>query len=124
MNDVDPLEPVSRNVPLQRAAGICFLLILTSGSVFHTVFSAYRECLTLILLLFFAALFLSNRDLITWWKTVLMGLLLGLAILTYYPLVFLPPFLLILSAGLAWVGVAIPVNSRLEAGKASVPSSR
>jgi 4-amino-4-deoxy-L-arabinose transferase-like glycosyltransferase len=77
-----------------RAAGITFLLLLTSGSVFHTIFSAYRENLTLSLLLFFGALFLSSEYRRAWWKIVAMGLLFGAAILTYYPLIFFPPVLL------------------------------
>lgn len=78
-----------------RAAGICFVLLLTSGSVMHTVFSAYRECLALILLLFFSATFLSSREQPTTPKTIFQGLLLGLVILTYYPFMFFPPLLLV-----------------------------
>lgn len=76
-----------------RAAGIAFVLILTSGSVLHTVFSAYRECLALSLLMLFSALFLSSER--AFWKTVLMGLLLGFLILVQYSFVFFPPLLLI-----------------------------
>lgn len=75
-----------------RAAGITFLLILTSGSVLHTVFSAYRECLIMSLLLVFAGLWLRETTVRT---SVLMGLVLGLVILTYYSFVFLPLFLLV-----------------------------
>jgi 4-amino-4-deoxy-L-arabinose transferase-like glycosyltransferase len=77
-----------------RAAGIAFLLLLTSGSVFHTVFSAYRECLALSLLLAFSGLFLSSARSGALSKAVLMGIVLGLAVLTYYPFLFFPPFLL------------------------------
>jgi hypothetical protein len=55
----------------QRVAGICFLLLLTSGSVFHSIFSAYRECLALVLLLLFSALILANDFKSAWWKTML-----------------------------------------------------
>lgn len=79
-----------------RAAGITFLLILTSGSVLHTVFSAYRECLVMSLLLVFAGLWLSDDR--SYPTSVLMGLLLGLVILAYYSFVFLPLFLLV-----AWI---------------------
>jgi len=79
----------------QRAAGICFILLLTSGSVFHTVFSAYRECLALSLLLIFCGLFLSSERSHAPWKTVLMGILFGYLILTYYPFIFFPPALLL-----------------------------
>jgi 4-amino-4-deoxy-L-arabinose transferase-like glycosyltransferase len=78
----------------QRVAGICFLLLLTSGSVFHSIFSAYRECLALVLLLLFSALILANDFKSAWWKTMLAGLLFGALILTYYPFVFFPPVLL------------------------------
>lgn len=79
-----------------RAAGICFLLLLTSGSVLHTVFSAYRECLALSLLMIFAALFLSSEKSSAWWKAILMGLVLGALILTYYSFIFFPPALFLL----------------------------
>lgn len=76
-----------------RAAGICFLILLTSGSVLHTVFSAYRECLILSLLLFFSGLYLQygKRPVV---ESMVMGLLLGLVILGYYSFVFFPVFLL------------------------------
>ncbi len=76
-----------------RAAGITFLLILTSGSVLHTVFSAYRECLVMSLLLLFAGLWI--QDMRTFRVSVLMGLLLGLVILAYFSFVLLPIFLLV-----------------------------
>jgi len=79
----------------QRAAGICFLLLLTSGSVFHTVFSAYRECLALSLLMIFSGLFLSCGRSCGWWKSVFMGLIFGCVILTYYSFIFFPPVLLL-----------------------------
>ncbi len=77
-----------------RAAGLCFLLLLSSGSVFHTIFSAYRECLALSLLMLFSGLFFSSEIARAWWKNVLMGLLFGFLILTYYPFIFFPPVLL------------------------------
>lgn len=77
-----------------KAAGMCFLLLLTSGSVFHTIFSAYRECLVLTLFLCFGAAYLSTRTKSSWIMTILMGILLGYIILTYYSFVFLPLFLI------------------------------
>lgn len=77
-----------------RIAGICFVLLLTSGSVFHTIFSAYRECLALILLMTFVGLSLSS-DRSACWKPILMGLVLGLLILTSYAFIFLPIALVI-----------------------------
>jgi 4-amino-4-deoxy-L-arabinose transferase-like glycosyltransferase len=78
----------------ERAAGICFLLLLTSGSIFHTIFSAYRECLALSLLMIFSGLFLSSEISRAWRKTLLMGVVFGSIILTYYPFIFFPPALL------------------------------
>lgn len=75
------------------AAGLCFVLLLTSGSMFHTVFSAYRECLALILLLTFSGLYLSGARRSALWKTLVMGIVFGLLILTYYPFIFFPPLL-------------------------------
>lgn len=77
----------------ERAAGIAFFLILISGSVLHTVFSAYRECLLQSLLLIFTGYAIRRND-DPAWVPMLMGLLLGLIILTYYSFVFLPIFLL------------------------------
>lgn len=82
----------------QRVAGICFVLLLTSGSVFHTIFSGYRECLALILLMTFAALSLSSGHRPAPWKTVLMGLVLGAVILISYAFVFLP-----IALAIVWV---------------------
>lgn len=76
----------------ERAAGICFLLLLTSGSVLHGVFSAYRECLALTLMLLFAALWLHARGRNASLRTgAALGALLGAAILTYYSFFFFPP---------------------------------
>lgn len=77
----------------ERAAGISFVLLLTSGSVMHTVFSAYRECLVLSFFLCFVATYFSSRRLPVLWKTVLMGILLGLIMWSYYSFIFLPLFL-------------------------------
>jgi len=75
-----------------RAAGISFLLLLSSGSVFHTIISAYRECLALTLLLIFSGVWLGEkRGILT---SALLGLILGLVILTYYSFVFFPAFLI------------------------------
>ncbi|MBP7113899.1 MAG: glycosyltransferase family 39 protein [Candidatus Peribacteraceae bacterium] len=76
-----------------RAAGICFLLLLVSGSVFHAIFSAYRECLALSLLLLFSGFFLSYERKRAWWKAIIMGIIFGFLILTYYPFIFFPPVL-------------------------------
>lgn len=77
-----------------RAAGITFLLLLTSGSVLHTVFSAYRESLVLSLLLLFSAVYVrrSQRPAL---DAVLLGLFFGLVVLTYYSFIFFPFFLLV-----------------------------
>ncbi len=94
-----------------RVAGICFLLLLTSGSVFHTIFSAYRECLALVLLMTFAVISLSQAgthsthsihsgqagsvQVPATEKIILMGLVLGFLILTSYAFIFLPVALVI-----------------------------
>lgn len=78
----------------ERSAGIAFVLLLTSGSVIHTVFSAYRECLVLSFFLCFVAMYFSSRRLPAVWKSMLMGVLLGLIIWSYYSFIFLPLFLI------------------------------
>lgn len=78
----------------QTAAGLCFLLIVSSGSVLHTVFSAYRECFVLSLLLLFSGLYLQPGSRDSSVASVLMGAILGIVILTYYSFVFFPLFLL------------------------------
>ncbi len=80
----------------RRIAVVTFLLLLLSGSVVHTIFLAYRECLALILLLTFSGVFLEHRHRPAWWKVVLMGLLFGALILTYYTFIFFPPVFLLL----------------------------
>lgn len=74
-----------------RAAGITFIILLTSGSVMHTVFSAYRECLVLSLLLLFSAVYLRRSASVVL-DTILMGVLFALVLLTYYSFVFFPLF--------------------------------
>lgn len=82
-----------------RAAGLCWVLLLTSGSALHAVFSAYRECLALVLLMGFATLWVSSRGgKHTSWMAVSMGLALGCAILTYSSFVLFP-----LAAAALWV---------------------
>lgn len=74
-------------------AMICFVLILSSGSILHTVFSAYRECLALVLMMGCATLWMRNADArvsLQYWYDVALGVILGLAILTYYSFVLLP----------------------------------
>lgn len=91
-------------ITTSRVAGITFLLILTSGSVLHTVFSAYRECLALSLLLVFSGVYLHTQPRSSLTLSVLLGVLLGLVILTYYTFIFFPLFLLV-----AWVRDRRPV---------------
>jgi hypothetical protein len=78
-----------------RVAGICFVLLCTSGSVFHSVISAYRECMALSMLMTFCGLLLWNGRELRWWRTAVMGALLGGLILLYYTFIFLPPLLLL-----------------------------
>lgn len=79
-----------------RIAGIFLILLLTSGTVLHSVFSAYRECFLLIVLLLFSTLFLSNQQHRTTWKIVLLGLILGGIILNNFMFVFFPIALFLL----------------------------
>lgn len=79
----------------ERIAGITFFLLLTSGSVFHTIFSAYRECLALSLFLIFAGFILAGENGAKRWTLVAAGIVFAALILTYYPLMFFPPLLLI-----------------------------
>ncbi len=78
----------------QRIAGICFVLLLTCISVFHSIFSAYREGFALILLLAFALFILrtERKPGVGW--AVLAGMFLGFSILTYLTFLLFPLFLL------------------------------
>ncbi len=77
----------------KRVTEICFVLLLTHISVFHTIFSAYRECFTLVVLLCFASVMLAYMRRPTTWKALAAGVLLGFATLTYYSFLFFPLFL-------------------------------
>ncbi len=79
----------------QRIGFFTLVLLLTSGSVLHSIFSAYRECLTLILLLFFCGLSLHQWFRFLALRSILLGILLAMTILTYYSFLFFVPFLLI-----------------------------
>ncbi|MBI3331638.1 hypothetical protein HYZ99_01620 [Candidatus Peregrinibacteria bacterium] len=70
-----------------------FLLLMPS--IFHILFSAYRESITLTLGLFFAGLMLSMHARPTWWKSIVLGLLLSGLILTFIPYLFLPAVLVV-----------------------------
>lgn len=92
-----------------RIGTFCFFLLLTHISVFHTIFSAYRECLALILFLTsFAFLFrLERRRSFT--DAFFAGAFLGGGILTYISFLFFPlllPFALRMRS-VAWRSVAI-----------------
>ncbi len=80
----------------RRAAGITFLLILTSGSILHCVFSANREILALSFLLVLAGLYFSQAGRHPFLLAAAIGVCLGGLILTYYPFVFLPFFFAVL----------------------------
>ena len=82
-----------RNVFGERVAALCFFLLLTYVSVFHTIFSAYRECFALVLLLSFASLFLSFLRDRTMLKALASGAVLGGVILTYSSFLLFPFFL-------------------------------
>lgn len=74
----------------QRVGGIAFFLLLTSGSILHTVFAAYRECLTLSLFLLFFTLYFSLQKRVSVYKFFVASLLMTGIILTYYSFIYLP----------------------------------
>lgn len=80
-----------------RIAGITFLLLLTSGSIFHSTFLAYRESITLSGLLFLTGALLSHWRSPAWWKLCCVGIGFGAVILTYYTFLFFLPAFLVLS---------------------------
>jgi hypothetical protein len=78
----------------EYVASLCYIFLLTLPAVFHTIFSGYRESLTLSLLLLFAAGFLHMQRECSYKNAVFLGLLLGCIILVYMPFLFLPFFLI------------------------------
>ncbi len=74
----------------RRIASICFILLLTSPSVLHSIFIVYREALTLSMMLLLAASILSYVRKRNWYKALIIGMLLGLLPLVYFSFVFLP----------------------------------
>ena len=94
-----------RHVVRERIASTVLILFALLPSVYHTVFSAYRENFALILVLFFAASFLRLQRRPSFSAAVLSGVLLGSLLLTYIPFLFFPIFLI----PLAWV---LPIPKR------------
>ena len=88
-----------RHVVRERIASTALILFVLLPSVYHTVFSAYRENFALILVLFFAASFLRLQRSPSFSAATLSGVLLGSLLLTYIPFLFFPIFLI----PLAWV---------------------
>lgn len=83
-----------------RIAGIALLFLLLTPSIFRIVFSVYRECLALSIFLLFATFLLKTRREPSWNNALIAGLTLGCLLLTYFPFVFFPIFLLAL--GFLW----------------------
>lgn len=83
-----------------RIAGITVLFLLLTPSIFRIVFSVYRECLALSIFLLFAMFLLKTRREPSWKHTLIAGFMLGCLLLTYFPFVFFPIFLLAL--GFLW----------------------
>ncbi len=73
-----------------RIAIICFFLLLTSPSVFHSVFIIYREALTLCLCLLLATCILSLLERPRWSVSLALGVCMGLLPLLYFPFVLMP----------------------------------
>ncbi len=88
-----------RHVPRERIASMLLILFVLLPSVYHTVFSAYRENFALILALFFALSFLRLQRAPSFFAATLSGVLLGSLLLTYIPFLFFPIFLI----PLAWL---------------------
>lgn len=78
----------------ERIAMIFLFLFLALPSVWHTIFSAYRENFALVLLLLFTTSFLRFQRSPSWGSATLAGVLLSAIILTYIPFLFFPLFLL------------------------------
>ncbi len=85
---------LSINVHHERIASWTLFFLLLCPSVYHTVFSAYRENFALSLTLFFAASFLRFQREPSWMYASVSGALLGALILTYIPFLFFPIVLL------------------------------
>lgn len=73
-----------------RVGAFTFFLLLTSGSVLHTVFVAVRECLALSLLLLFGAVYCRASQRLTLQSIIAMSVLMASTILTYYSFVYFP----------------------------------
>ena len=78
----------------KNAGAMCFFILLLLPSVFHAIFSVYRESFALSLFLLFAAGVLHLIHNPSWKLAAVTGVLLGLLILTYAPFILLPIFLI------------------------------
>mgnify|MGYP000919509726 CR=1 FL=1 len=76
-----------------RIAVIVYLLLLTSPSVFHVIFSVLREGIALPLFMSLAIVLLYLLQASTMRRAIVAGTLLGMLILTVYSYVFLPVFI-------------------------------
>lgn len=74
----------------KRIGTLCFFLLLTHVSIFHSIFSGYRECLALVVLLCFAGLLLYGARTPRLTTSIVAGILLGFAILIYFSFFFFP----------------------------------
>lgn len=92
-----------------RIGTFCFFLLLTHISVLHTIFSAYRECLALILFLTSFAFLLRLERQRSFSDAFFAGALLGGGILTYISFLFFPLLLPIVLrvCSVAWRHIVI-----------------
>jgi len=74
----------------KRTSSICFLFLLTSGSILHSVFMANREAFSASLFLLCAATFLSSLRTNSKRIWLISGLCASLLILTFFPILLLP----------------------------------
>lgn len=76
------------------AANVCLALLLLFPATFHIIFSVYRECFVLSLMLVLAAATLEFHQRRSWDWAVVMGVVLALINLSYLSFLFLPIVLL------------------------------
>ncbi len=74
----------------RRVTDLCFILLLISPSVMHSLLIVYREALALPIAMLLTASVLSYLYHAKWFKALVIGLFLGLLPLVYYSFIFLP----------------------------------
>ncbi len=88
------VRSLDRRVTDRLIAPVCFILLLLLPSVYHMIFSAYRESFALTLLLLISGVFLDFLHQPSWRSSCMLGCLLAYFSLTVVSFIFLPFFLL------------------------------